>query len=99
MFKNIHFVYNLHQSGCDLDEISKVFMGPEISSTIPTLYKNSIRALCNANTSEGFNRTRYFSIPEVYLPHGTTKGLLGGPSPSIGTTIVFFSGGVHGYIH
>ncbi|MFS7904667.1 putative xylogalacturonan beta-1,3-xylosyltransferase [Helianthus anomalus] len=72
--------------------------GPEISSAIPTLYKNSIRALCNANTSEGFNLTRDVSIPEIYLPHGTTKGLLGGPSPSKRTTLVFFSGGVHGYI-
>ncbi|KAI3829475.1 hypothetical protein L1987_03600 [Smallanthus sonchifolius] len=72
--------------------------GPEISSAIPTLYKNSIRALCNANTSEGFKLTRDVSIPEIYLPHGTTEGLLGGPSPSKRTTLVFFSGGVHGYI-
>ncbi|XP_024974329.1 probable glycosyltransferase At5g03795 isoform X2 [Cynara cardunculus var. scolymus] len=72
--------------------------GPEISTAIPILYKNSIRALCNANTSEGFNLTRDVSIPEIYLPHGTTEGLLGGPSPSKRTILVFFSGGIHGYI-
>ncbi|KAI3666887.1 hypothetical protein L6452_41927 [Arctium lappa] len=72
--------------------------GPEISTAIPILHKNSIRAFCNANTSEGFNLTRDVSIPEIYLPHGTTEGLLGGPSPSKRTILVFFSGGIHGYI-
>ncbi|GKD86140.1 probable glycosyltransferase, partial [Tanacetum coccineum] len=72
--------------------------GPKISSSIPHLYKNSIRALCNANTSEGFKLSRDVSLPEIYLPHGTTEGLLGGPSPSKRTILVFFSGGVHGYI-
>ncbi|XP_071698404.1 probable glycosyltransferase At5g03795 [Rutidosis leptorrhynchoides] len=72
--------------------------GPKISSSIPHLYKNSIRALCNANTSERFKLSRDVSIPEIYLPHGTTESLLGGPSPSKRTILVFFSGGVHGYI-
>ncbi|PWA59991.1 Exostosin-like protein [Artemisia annua] len=72
--------------------------GPKISRSIPHLYKNSIRALCNANTSEGFKLSRDVSLPEIYLPHGTTEGLLGGPSPSVRTILVFFSGGVHGYI-
>ncbi|KVI11211.1 Exostosin-like protein [Cynara cardunculus var. scolymus] len=72
--------------------------GPSISKSVPYLFKNSIRALCNANTSEGFKLSRDVSIPEIYLPHGTTNGLLGGPSPSKRTILVFFSGGVHGYI-
>ncbi|KAJ9549032.1 hypothetical protein OSB04_021575 [Centaurea solstitialis] len=72
--------------------------GPSISKSVPYLFKNSIRALCNANTSEGFKLSRDVSIPEIYLPHGTTEGLLGGPSPSKRTILVFFSGGVHGYI-
>lgn len=38
------------------------------------------------------------SIPEIYLPRGTTEGLIGGPSPSKRTTLAFFAGGIHGYI-
>ncbi|XP_049401545.1 probable glycosyltransferase At5g03795 [Solanum stenotomum] len=72
--------------------------GPEISFAIPHLYKNSIRALCNANTSEKFNPTKDVSIPEIHLPLGTTKGLLGGPPPSDRPVLVFFAGGVHGPI-
>lgn len=65
---------------------------------MPNLYNNSIRALCNANTSERFHPVRDVSIPEIDLPHGTTKGLLNGPSPSHRPTLVFFAGGIHGYI-
>ncbi|CAN4109564.1 unnamed protein product [Withania somnifera] len=72
--------------------------GPEISFAIPHLYKNSIRALCNANTSEKFNPTKDVSIPEIHLPLGTTQGLLGGPSPSDRPVLVFFAGGLHGPI-
>nr|GMC79603.1 probable glycosyltransferase At5g03795 isoform X2 [Ipomoea batatas] len=72
--------------------------GPKISFAVPNLYNNSIRALCNANTSEGFGPKRDVSIPEIHLPLGTTKGLLGGPSPSQRTVLVFYSGGLHGPI-
>ncbi|XP_018621955.1 probable glycosyltransferase At5g03795 isoform X2 [Nicotiana tomentosiformis] len=72
--------------------------GPEISFAIPYLYKNSIRALCNANTSEKFNPTKDVSIPEIHLPYGTTEGLLGGPPPSERPVLVFFAGGLHGPI-
>lgn len=75
-----------------------IIQGPEISFAIPHLYKNSIRALCNANTSEKFNPTKDVSIPEIHLPLGTTKGLLGGPPPSDRRVLVFFAGGVHGPI-
>ncbi|XAR69684.1 Xylogalacturonan beta-1,3-xylosyltransferase [Bertholletia excelsa] len=71
---------------------------PHISFGIPNLYKNSIRALCNANTSERFNPSRDVSIPEIYLPEGTTTGLLGGPPPSNRSILVFYAGGVHGPI-
>lgn len=72
--------------------------GPELSSSVPYLYKNSIRALCNANTSEGFNPAKDVSIPEILLHDGTTSGLLGGPSPSKRPILAFFAGGVHGPI-
>nr|GMC79600.1 probable glycosyltransferase At5g03795 isoform X1 [Ipomoea batatas] len=72
--------------------------GPEISFAVPNLHNNSIRALCNANTSERFDPKRDVSIPEIHLPFGTTKGLLGGPSPSERSVLVFYSGGLHGPI-
>ncbi|XP_019188108.1 PREDICTED: probable glycosyltransferase At5g03795 isoform X2 [Ipomoea nil] len=70
--------------------------GPEISFAIPNLHNNSIRALCNANTSERFDPKKDVSIPEIVLPSGTTKGLLGGPSPSKRPVLVFYAGGLHG---
>ncbi|KAG8374182.1 hypothetical protein BUALT_Bualt11G0104400 [Buddleja alternifolia] len=72
--------------------------GPEISFAIPNLYKNAIRALCNANTSERFNPSRDVSIPEIHLPGGSTRGLIGGPRPSQRHILVFYAGGVHGPI-
>lgn len=70
--------------------------GPETSTSVPNLYKNSIRALCNANTSEGFKPTKDVSIPEINLQTGTIHGLVGGPSPSKRSVLAFFAGGVHG---
>nr|GMD44482.1 probable glycosyltransferase At5g03795 [Ipomoea batatas] len=72
--------------------------GPEISRAVPELFKNSIRALCNANTSEGFKPSKDVSIPEILLPGGTTHGLIGGPSPSHRSILAFFAGGLHGPI-
>nr|XP_016434663.1 PREDICTED: probable glycosyltransferase At5g03795 [Nicotiana tabacum] len=71
---------------------------PEISTAVPYLYKNSIRVLCNANTSERFNPSKDVTLPEIYLPQGTMKGLIGGPSPSQRSVLVFHAGGIHGYI-
>lgn len=72
--------------------------GPELSKSVPWLFKNSIRALCNANISEGFQPSKDVSIPEINLPGRHTNGLIGGPSPSKRPILVFFAGGVHGPI-
>ncbi|CAA0830364.1 Probable glycosyltransferase [Striga hermonthica] len=72
--------------------------GPELSKSLPELFDNSIRALCNANTSEGFRPEKDVSIPEINLPGGRTTGLVGGPSPSKRPILAFFAGGVHGPI-
>ncbi|BBH07716.1 Exostosin family protein [Prunus dulcis] len=60
--------------------------------------KNSIRVLCNANTSEGFNPSKDVSFPEINLQTGDTHGFLGGPSPRLRSILAFFAGGVHGPI-
>ncbi|KAK8485288.1 hypothetical protein V6N11_038060 [Hibiscus sabdariffa] len=72
--------------------------GPETSFSIPHLQKNSIRALCNANTSEKFNPVKDVSIPEINLQTGKLTGLIGGPSASRRPILAFFAGGVHGPI-
>ncbi|KAI3471997.1 hypothetical protein Pfo_028685 [Paulownia fortunei] len=71
---------------------------PTISHGVPYLFKNSIRVLCNANTSEGFKPSIDVSMPEIYLPDGTMDGLIGGPPPSERSVLVFYAGGIHGYI-
>lgn len=37
-------------------------------------------------------------MPEIYLPRGTTEGLIGGPPPEERSVLAFYAGGVHGYI-
>ncbi|RZC70608.1 hypothetical protein C5167_033770 [Papaver somniferum] len=70
--------------------------GPMTSRYVPHMFNNSIRALCNANTSEGFRPSKDVSIPEINLRTGDTKGWLGGPSPSHRPILAFFAGGLHG---
>ncbi|KAL5716800.1 hypothetical protein ACHQM5_009920 [Ranunculus cassubicifolius] len=70
--------------------------GPLVSTYVPLLYSNSIRVLCNANTSEGFNPVKDASFPEINLQTGKTKGWIGGPSPSHRPILGFFAGGLHG---
>ncbi|XVE61580.1 hypothetical protein DITRI_Ditri06bG0051900 [Diplodiscus trichospermus] len=72
--------------------------GPEASFSLPYLEKNSIRALCNANTSERFNPVKDVSIPEINLQTGKLTGLIGGPSARRRPILAFFAGGVHGPI-
>ncbi|KAG6437289.1 hypothetical protein SASPL_102203 [Salvia splendens] len=71
---------------------------PKISIGAENLYKNSIRVLCNANTSEGFKPGTDVSMPEIHLPEGTTDGLIGGPPAEERSVLVFYAGGIHGYI-
>ncbi|EOY08067.1 Exostosin family protein, putative [Theobroma cacao] len=72
--------------------------GPATSFYVPDLVKNSIRALCNANTSERFNPMKDVSIPEISLKSSRLEGLIGGPSPSQRTILAFFAGGNHGFV-
>ncbi|KAI7980690.1 putative glycosyltransferase [Camellia lanceoleosa] len=72
--------------------------GPHTTSYVPHLYNNSIRVLCNANTSEGFNPSKDVPLPEIHLRTGEITGLLGGPSPSHRPILAFFAGRLHGHI-
>ncbi|KNA06813.1 hypothetical protein SOVF_177580 [Spinacia oleracea] len=72
--------------------------GPEASFSVPYLRKNSIRVLCNANTSEGFQPRKDVSLPEINLRTGAIHGFVGGPSPSRRSILGFFAGGLHGPI-
>ncbi|XP_041024931.1 probable glycosyltransferase At5g03795 isoform X1 [Juglans microcarpa x Juglans regia] len=72
--------------------------GPETSRSTPHLHKHSIRVLCNANTSEGFDPTKDVSFPEINLQTGSIQGFIGGPSPSRRPILAFFAGGLHGPI-
>lgn len=75
-----------------------MIQAPEISDANPELFKNFIRVLCNANTSEGFQPKRDVSIPEVYLPVGKLGPPNLGQGPLNRTILAFFSGGAHGDI-
>ncbi|KAK3002581.1 hypothetical protein RJ639_021592, partial [Escallonia herrerae] len=72
--------------------------GPHTTSCVPLLFNNSIRVLCNANTSEGFNPSKDVPLPEINLKTGEITGLVGGPSPSRRSILAFFAGRLHGHI-
>ncbi|KAI3906521.1 hypothetical protein MKW98_009429 [Papaver atlanticum] len=85
-------------AGADHFMVSCHDWGPNISIGRPELFKNFIRVLCNANTSEGFLPERDVSLPEVKLPFGQlTLPKLGVP-PSERSILAFFAGRVHGRI-
>ncbi|CAN6540472.1 unnamed protein product [Malus baccata var. baccata] len=71
--------------------------GPYTTSFVPDLFHNSIRILCNANTTEGFNPSKDASLPEINLKTSEMSGI-GGQPPSKRSTLAFFAGGLHGHI-
>ncbi|KAK6248343.1 hypothetical protein QUC31_019908 [Theobroma cacao] len=85
-------------NGADHFMVSCHDWAPEVSQANPELFKNFIRVLCNANTSEGFRPKIDVSLPEIYLPFGK----LGPPNLSQGPNnrpiLAFFAGSAHGYI-
>ncbi|XP_062190370.1 probable glycosyltransferase At5g03795 [Phragmites australis] len=70
--------------------------GPYVSSANGHLFANSIRVLCNANTSEGFNPSKDVSLPEINLRSDVVDKQVGGPSASHRPILAFFAGGNHG---
>eukprot|EP00253_Pinus_taeda_P009943 PITA_09943 len=72
--------------------------GPIASEANPFLYNNSIRVLCNANTSEGFNPRKDAALPEMNLRNGLMGGLSDGLSALERPILAFFAGGNHGSV-
>ena len=72
--------------------------GPRARWYHPLLYFHSIRALCNANTSENFNPRKDVSIPEINLKSWEFTRLIHGLPPSKLTVLAFFAGRMHGRI-
>ncbi|XP_058781034.1 probable glycosyltransferase At5g25310 [Vicia villosa] len=74
--------------------------GPFAAKGNPFLYNTSIRVLCNANTSEGFDPLKDVSLPEIYLYGGEVSPKLLTPPPDFAPRryLAFFAGGLHGPI-
>ncbi|CAL5051356.1 unnamed protein product [Urochloa decumbens] len=88
-------------SGADHFMLSCHDWGPEASMGHPELHANGIRALCNANTSEGFRPGQDVSVPEINLyDGGMPRQLTAAPPPpaSARPFLAFFAGGRHGYV-
>ncbi|KZV51839.1 catalytic [Dorcoceras hygrometricum] len=70
--------------------------GPRATQGNPFLYNTSIRVLCNANSSEGFNPQKDVSLPEIHLYGGSINPKLRlPPKPNIARPyLAFFAGGV-----
>ncbi|KAK1300109.1 putative glycosyltransferase [Acorus calamus] len=73
--------------------------GPYVSYGNPKLFKNFIRILCNANSSEGFHPDRDATLPELQI-HDRR---LSPPDeeeepPPKRPILAFFAGGEHGHI-
>ncbi|CAN6459637.1 unnamed protein product [Victoria cruziana] len=63
------------------------------------LFKNSIRVLCNANSSEGFNPKKDVTLPEFNIRNFHLPTPIDNSSPPSSKTILaFFAGGNHGAI-
>ncbi|XP_004508620.1 probable glycosyltransferase At3g42180 isoform X1 [Cicer arietinum] len=92
------YPYWNRSQGADHFFVSCHDWGPRVSYANPQLFKYFIRALCNANTSEGFRPNRDVSIPQINLPfrklgpHNTAQ------HPDKRSILAFFAGGAHGKI-
>ncbi|EHA8590389.1 Exostosin family protein [Cocos nucifera] len=88
-------------AGADHFMLSCHDWGPHASRANQELCHNSVRALCNANTSEGFLPHKDVSIPEIHLHDGDIpRQLLSPPFPDLSDRpyLAFFAGGNHGPI-
>ncbi|WCJ30312.1 Exostosin family protein [Euphorbia peplus] len=83
-------------SGADHFLVSCHDWAPDVSVSHPQFYKQFIRVLCNANTSEGFIPTRDVTLPEINFPSGKHNPISLTKSPANRSVLAFFCGGNHG---
>lgn len=100
-----HFMLSCHDWVLETEELELTmnhnWQGPWASMANRKLYENSIRALCNANTSEGFNPGKDVSVPEIILYDDSIPAELQQPAaPGLAARpyLEFFAGGLHGTI-
>ncbi|XP_026459359.1 probable glycosyltransferase At5g20260 [Papaver somniferum] len=87
-------------SGGDHFMVSCHDFAPYVTSHAPNeLFKNVIRVLCNANSSETFQSKRDVSLPEIYLLPRTLGTATQFRRTGLNRSILgFFAGGAHGAI-
>ncbi|GKE19134.1 exostosin-like protein, partial [Tanacetum coccineum] len=71
---------------------------PFVSRGNPKLFKNFIRVLCNANSSEGFIPRQDVSMTEINAPLDNIPKTSTGQSPYNRSILAFFAGGNHGVV-
>ncbi|KAB2621296.1 glycosyltransferase [Pyrus ussuriensis x Pyrus communis] len=92
------YPYWNRSGGADHFFVSCHDWAPIISRDDPRPYKNLIKVLCNANTSEGFKPTRDVSLPEYNLKAFDLGPPRFGEPPDKRPLLAFFAGAAHGDI-
>ncbi|KAG2718850.1 hypothetical protein I3760_03G240000 [Carya illinoinensis] len=96
--KIVAFVYMPITSKADFHRGRPQRIAPDVSAANPEIFKNFIKVLCNANTSEGFQPIRDVSLPEIYLPFGKLRQPIQGQYPTNRRILAFFDGRDHGHM-
>ncbi|XP_002877250.2 probable glycosyltransferase At3g42180 [Arabidopsis lyrata subsp. lyrata] len=85
-------------NGADHFMVSCHDWAPDVADSKPEFFKDFMRGLCNANTTEGFRPNIDISIPEINIPKRKLKPPFMGQTPENRTILAFFAGRAHGYI-